>query len=207
MLPISVMAIAGLFLGVGATIASNANGSEAAEKFGNFLKNLGDPVFGAMPTLFAAALVVSFSDEAGIGVFAAIVGMLIFAGIQTVFIESVDHKIFSSTALDGYTHNASAADPAKAYYKDIHDGFKVLFSGAGRTPDSQEHLVGTTLGIRAMNSSIFGGIAVGATVAYLYNRFHTIQLPQMISFFGGKRFVSLATIVAMIPLAFAFLLF
>lgn len=69
-----------------------------------------------------------------------------------------------------------------------------------------EHLVGSTLGIQALNTSVFGGIAVGATVAYLYNRFHTIALPQIISFFGGKRFVSLVTIVAMVPLAFVFLL-
>ncbi|MDW2909632.1 glucose PTS transporter subunit IIA [Mesomycoplasma ovipneumoniae] len=40
-----------------------------------------------------------------------------------------------------------------------------------------------------------------------YNRFHTIQLPQMISFFGGKRFVALVTIPVMALLAFVFLIF
>lgn len=93
MLPISVMAIAGLFLGVGATIASHSGSNEALEKFGLFIKNLGDPVFGAMPMLFAAAIVVAFTDEAGVGVFAAIIGMLVFSAIQMVFIDDVHHFV------------------------------------------------------------------------------------------------------------------
>ena len=90
MLPISVMAIAGLFLGVGAAIASNAGDNESLERFGNFIKNMGDPVFGAMPILFAMAIVVAFSDESGTAVFAAVIGMLVFAALQSVFIDSVD---------------------------------------------------------------------------------------------------------------------
>lgn len=35
----------------------------------------------------------------------------------------------------------------------------------------------------------FGGIIVGLGVAALYNRFYKIQLPQVLSFFGGTRFV------------------
>jgi PTS system glucose-specific IIC component len=62
------------------------------------------------------------------------------------------------------------------------------------------------LGILSLQTSVFGGILVGAIVAYLYNRFHTIVLPNIISFFGGKRFVALVSIVAMIPLSFTFLL-
>jgi PTS system D-glucosamine-specific IIC component len=36
---------------------------------------------------------------------------------------------------------------------------------------------------------VFGGIIVGLGVAALHNRFYKIQLPQVLSFFGGTRFV------------------
>jgi PTS system glucose-specific IIC component len=93
MLPIAVMALAGLFLGVGATISGQAGNNEGLKVFGNFIKNLGDPIFGAMPILFAAAIVVAFTDDAGVGVFAAIVAYLVFSAIQSPFITAVynDH--------------------------------------------------------------------------------------------------------------------
>ncbi|MFL1037968.1 PTS transporter subunit EIIC, partial [Mycoplasmopsis synoviae] len=76
-----------------------------------------------------------------------------------------------------------------------------------RSANSLKQLVGSTLGIRSLQTWVFGGIVVGLVVQYLYNKFHTIQLPRVISFFGGKRFVSLVTIPAMALLAFVFLLF
>ncbi|MFL1059764.1 PTS transporter subunit EIIC, partial [Mycoplasmopsis synoviae] len=82
MLSISVMAIAGLFLGVGATVAEKAAGVAAVQKIGELLKILGDPVFGALPLLFAAAFVITFTDEAGVAVFAAIIGYLDFSAVQ-----------------------------------------------------------------------------------------------------------------------------
>ncbi len=36
---------------------------------------------------------------------------------------------------------------------------------------------------------VFGGIVVGLGVAALHNRFYKIELPQVLSFFGGTRFV------------------
>ena len=36
---------------------------------------------------------------------------------------------------------------------------------------------------------VFGGIIVGLGVAALHNRFYRIELPQVLSFFGGTRFV------------------
>ena len=36
---------------------------------------------------------------------------------------------------------------------------------------------------------VFGGIIVGLGVAALHNRFYKIELPQVLSFFGGTRFV------------------
>lgn len=42
---------------------------------------------------------------------------------------------------------------------------------------------------------VFGGILVGLGVAALHNRFYKIQLPQVLSFFGGTRFVPIVTSV------------
>lgn len=89
MLPISVMSIAGLFLGVGAAIAGIDSTNTALVTFGHFIKALGDPVFAALPLLFAIAFVIAFTDEAGIAVFATVIGYLVFSAIQSVFIQPV----------------------------------------------------------------------------------------------------------------------
>ena len=45
------------------------------------------------------------------------------------------------------------------------------------------------LGMTSLQVGVFGGIIVGLGVAALHNRFYKIQLPQVLSFFGGTRFV------------------
>ena len=47
----------------------------------------------------------------------------------------------------------------------------------------------SVLGITTLQMGVFGGIIVGLGVAALHNRFYKIQLPQILSFFGGTRFV------------------
>lgn len=47
----------------------------------------------------------------------------------------------------------------------------------------------TALGITTLQMGVFGGIIVGLGVAALHNRFYKISLPQVLSFFGGTRFV------------------
>lgn len=51
----------------------------------------------------------------------------------------------------------------------------------------------TSLGITTLQMGVFGGIIVGLGVAALHNRFYKIQLPQVLSFFGGTRFVPIVT--------------
>jgi glucose-specific phosphotransferase system IIA component len=45
------------------------------------------------------------------------------------------------------------------------------------------------VGITSLQMGVFGGIIVGLGVAALHNRFYKIQLHQVLSFFGGTRFV------------------
>lgn len=47
----------------------------------------------------------------------------------------------------------------------------------------------SVLGINSLQMGVFGGIIVGLGTAALHNRFYKIQLPQMLSFFSGTRFV------------------
>jgi glucose PTS system EIICBA or EIICB component len=57
--------------------------------------------------------------------------------------------------------------------------------------------VTTNLGIFTLNMSVFGGIIAGIVTALLHNKYHTIQLPQVIGFFSGSRFVPIITSLVM----------
>ena len=67
--------------------------------------------------------------------------------------------------------------------------------------------VTTNLGIFTLNMSVFGGIITGIITAILHDKFHEIQLPQILGFFSGSRFVPIVTAVTMafVGAALAFL--
>ena len=50
-------------------------------------------------------------------------------------------------------------------------------------------------GIPSLQMGVFGGIVVGLGTAALHNRFYRIQLPQVLAFFGGTRFVPIISAV------------
>ena len=49
-----------------------------------------------------------------------------------------------------------------------------------------------------VNMGLFVGIIMGVIAGTLYNRYHTITLPEFLGFFGGKRFVPIVTAVSAI---------
>lgn len=53
----------------------------------------------------------------------------------------------------------------------------------------------SVLGITTLQMGVFGGIIVGLGVAALHNRFYKIELPQVLSFFGGTKFVPIISTV------------
>ncbi|OBG85786.1 PTS glucose transporter subunit IIBC [Mycobacterium sp. E802] len=53
-----------------------------------------------------------------------------------------------------------------------------------------------------INYSVFAGIVVGLLSAWLFDRYHTIQLPSYLGFFGGRRFVPIVVSLASLFLAF-----
>ena len=54
-----------------------------------------------------------------------------------------------------------------------------------------------------INYSVFAGIVVGLITAWLFDRYHTIQLPSYLGFFGGRRFVPIVVSLACLFIAFA----
>ena len=54
-----------------------------------------------------------------------------------------------------------------------------------------------------INYSVLGGIVIGLITALLYDRYHTIQLPPYLGFFGGRRFVPIAVSLVSLVVAFA----
>ena len=54
-----------------------------------------------------------------------------------------------------------------------------------------------------INYSVFAGIVVGLLTAWLFDRYHTIELPSYLGFFGGRRFVPIVVSLASLFLAFA----
>lgn len=187
MLPIAMLPVAGLFLGIGSAIAANAGGNVGLETFGNFLKVPGDVIFGALPVLFAIAIAIAFTGDAGPAALAALVGFLVFSGLQTAL---------SVPSADGSGYNLLFYD-----YNLIGDVFNKGFQSG--LPKS---LFGSVIGINQLSSSVFGGLLVGFTVAFLYNKFKDIKLPPIIGFFSGVRFIPIVVFGAFFPITIVFLI-
>ena len=65
----------------------------------------------------------------------------------------------------------------------IHGGPEALLDGATTS----------VCGITSLQMGVFGGMIVGLGVASLHNKYYKIQLPQVLSFFGGTRFVPIVS--------------
>lgn len=184
MLPISLLPVAGLFLGIGAAIVNGSNGNEGLELFGKFLQLPGDAIFGALPVLFAIAIAITFTRDAGTAGLSALVAFLAFGGIQQALIQPV-FDVAGNTII-GYDLLFYAGD---------------MWSLAGDSKFGLDtSLFGSVLGWIQLSTSVFGGFIVGFTVAFLYNKFKDIQLPPIIGFFSGVRFIPLVTFMAFIPI-------
>lgn len=75
----------------------------------------------------------------------------------------------------------------------------------GVTPETVSQPGYTTeLGIPTLQVGVFGGIIMGFVAAALYKKFHDFKMPEMLSFFGGTRFVPIVTAGASIVMALIF---
>lgn len=53
------------------------------------------------------------------------------------------------------------------------------------------------LGVETIDMGAVAGILTGVIVAFLHNKYHKVQFPVAIAFYGGKRFVTIVVILAM----------
>ncbi len=54
-----------------------------------------------------------------------------------------------------------------------------------------------------IDSGVLGGILIGSIAGVLYNKYKDIKLPEFLAFFGGKRFIPIATGVSAVILGIA----
>ena len=96
------------------------------------------------------------------------------------------------TVLDIMNQCGSALSGAIAYLV-MNTAISAMINAAGGVEAMAPNTTTTMLGITTLQMGVFGGIIVGLGVAALHNRFYKIQLPQVLSFFGGTRFVPIVS--------------
>ena len=67
--------------------------------------------------------------------------------------------------------------------------------GGAVAPTVKEGAIADVLGIKTLQMGVFGGIVAGLAGAYLCDRFYKTVLPDAFSFFGGTRFVPIASMI------------
>ena len=160
MLPIAILPVAGLLLGFGGSFTNET----MLETY--HLVGLMGP-----GTVFHAIFEVM--SEAGNIVFANL--PIIFAmGVAIGMAKKEKEVAALAAAISFFIMHASISAMIS-----LNGGADKMLSGA--TTD--------VCGITSLQMGVFGGILVGLGVAALHNKYYKIQLPQVLSFFGGTRFV------------------
>ncbi|WP_230460203.1 PTS transporter subunit EIIC [Sansalvadorimonas verongulae] len=181
MMPISVIAAAGIFLGLAAAMQNPAIMGEAfvglksLQLVLGFIRNVAGSLFGNLPLFFAIAAAIGMAkDEKPTAAFAAVIGFI-----------SMHVGINYSLIAQGLTPETTSVAYLVAQGMD---------ETAARMYSAE---FGYTLGIFTYHMSVLGGVIAGLTTVYLHNRFHKIVLPTAINFFGGRRFVPIITVVVL----------
>ena len=171
MLPIALLPIAGLLLGVGASFTNLAT----LETY-NLLGIMGPGTF-----LYSVFTLLSS------------VGTVVFDNLPLLFAMGVALGMAEN-------EKATATLSAAIAFLVMHKTVNALLAVTGRLESGAmpEGTVANVVGIESLQMGVFGGIIVGLGVAWLNNRFYKIRLPNVISFFGGARFVPIVSTAAYI---------
>ena len=166
MLPIALLPVAGLLLGLGSSF-TNATTIETY--------HLGNIIYegGLLYTIL------DIMSKAGSAVFDNLA--LLFAMGVSIGMAKKEKEV---AALSG----------AIAYLV-MNTAISALISAKGGVEAMAANFTTSVLGITTLQMGVFGGILVGLGVAALHNRFYKIELPQVLSFFGGTRFVPIISTV------------
>lgn len=179
MMPISVIAAAGIFLGLAAAMQNPAITGDAFAQMQvpqliiGFIRKVAGALFANLPVFFAVASAIGLAKaEKPTAAFAAVIGYI-----------AMNVGINATLAAKGLT---AATTTPEALQKAGMDQTAAMMTSA-------EYI--QMLGIFTYNMSVLGGVIAGLLTVMLHNRFYTQQLPTAISFFGGRRFVPIVTVV------------
>ena len=160
MLPIAILPVAGLFLGIGGSF-TNATMIEAYGLSG---------ILGQGTLLYNFLMVLNKCGD------------IVFANLPIIFAMGV------AIGMAKKEKEVAALAGAIAFFV-MHSAISAMLTVTGIGATLPAGSVTTVVGIESLQMGVFGGILVGLGVAALHNRFYKIQLPQVLSFFGGTRFV------------------
>lgn len=180
MLPIAALPIAGILLGVGGALLGISGLSNPPAVYQPLIAFVNIPVVTAILTIMKNVGDIIFGNLPLLFAVGVAVGLAKkdkgTAGLASIFGFIVMNQVISSMLALGLTQLGVVTPDAVGGYSTY---------------------VTTNLGIFTLNMSVFGGIITGIVTAILHNKYHTIQLPQVIGFFSGSRFVPIVTSLAM----------
>ena len=85
----------------------------------------------------------------------------------------------------------------------MNTAIQAMINAAGGVEAMPANSTTTMLGITTLQMGVFGGIVVGLGVAALHNKFYKIELPQVLAFFGGTRFVPIISSIVYLVVGIA----
>ena len=160
MLPIALLPVAGLLLGIGSSF-TNPTTLEAFKLTG---------------VIYEGGILYTVLD------IMSKTGSVVFDNLALLFAVGV------AIGMAKKEKEVAALSGAIAYLV-MNSAISALITAKGGVEAMAANSTTQSLGITTLQMGVFGGIIVGLGVAALHNRFYKIQLPQVLSFFGGTRFV------------------
>lgn len=166
MLPIAILPVAGLFLGIGGSFTNET----MLNTYGlTGILGPGTPANAILTVMNAA-------------------GNIVFANLPVLFAMGV------AIGMARKEKEVAALSAVIAFFV-MHASIGTLITLRGGAQEMLSGAVEDVCGITSLQMGVFGGILVGLGVAALHNRFYRIALPQVLSFFGGTRFVPIISAI------------
>lgn len=175
MVVIAVMPAAGLMISIGKSLPLIDANLGWLVTTGGVIENIGWAIIGNLHLLFALAIGGSWAKERAGGAFAA--------GLSFILINRITGAIFGVTA-------EMLADPNAITHTLF--GQKIMVDG----------YFTSVLEAPALNMGVFVGIIAGFVGATAYNKYYNFRkLPEVLTFFNGKRFVPFVVILRSVIVA------
>ena len=164
MLPIALLPVAGLLLGIG---SSFTNETMLA-------------AYGLNGVIHPGTIIYTILDVM------SQTGNAVFNNLALLFAMGV------AIGMARKEKEVAALSSAVAYII-MNTAIQAMINAAGGVEAMPANSTTTMLGITTLQMGVFGGIIVGLGVAALHNKFYKIELPQVLAFFGGTRFVPIVS--------------